>query len=329
MQHALNATTSQINIRHLMAIYLVLPAVLVLYIVDRMYFGSIRMLMPYKPEDLAFWIYIFGMPHVFASFFLLADKEYLRHFSRRLWVSALILLALPPLVAWGLGWWVLQVIFTCMIVYHTVAQQFGVALMVGKRRPDLLHKINTFLGSVAGVAIYLLIYADGDLLTVVLHNERLWRDVCHVLVAIVVLLSTWEIVWHDNRNWRIYMGLNALLLVTMDLLMSQDLTFLIVVTGRVVHEFTAWQIYMHHDHNRNKTVRRNWIYARLSWVKITPYWLGMLLAFGMGIAYTALMNSTGSQALWFLTISFSLYHYWIEGFIWKGNSPPKHQLRVA
>lgn len=319
----------QLQTRHLMMVYLALPAAFVLYLYDVLSSGALRMALPFKPDDLAFWAYVFGMPHVFASFIVLADREYLSQFGRRLGVSALVLLALPPLVTWWLGSWVLQIIFTAMIVYHTVAQQFGVALMVGKRRPDLLHKINTALASIAGVAIYFLIYADGNLLGLILMHDDIWRGACHVLVGVVTALTAWEIQRHSNRNWRLYMGLNALLLLTLDLLVSRDLTFLVVAVGRVVHEVTAWQIYMHHDQSRNQTETRNWALATLSWLSISPYWLGMLLAFVLGIGYTVALKETGNMILWSLAISCSLYHYWIEGFIWRGSSPPKRQLRIV
>lgn len=43
------------------------------------------------------------------------------------------------------------------------------------------------------------------------------------------------------------------------------------------------------------------------------------------IAFTFLFEQF-NQFLALLIVSFSLYHYWIEGFIWKGASGPKQQV---
>lgn len=319
---------SSISINALIALYAVIPLAAIVYGLDQYTFGLVHMILPGRPEEWAFWIYIFGMPHVFASFFLLADKEYVAYFGKKLWVGAAVILALPWLLTALFGPWIMIVGFTAMIVYHTIAQQFGIALVIGKRRPDTLHKINTFVGSALGVVIYMFVYADTD--PAIFYYTGFYKSTLLLLawgmMASVVLMTAWQIIGTTERRGQIYMALNALMLVSMLLLYRSQLGLLVVIMGRIVHEFTAWFIYASHDKNRNHDEMRNLVYRHFAWLKISPYWIGMVLAFTFGIAFTYLSEANG-RFLFYIIVSFSLYHYWMEGFIWKGNSPPKRHLR--
>lgn len=286
-------------------------------------FGIIQSL-PERPEYWSIWIYIFGMPHVFASFLLLADKEYIQEFKSNIIISASILLSLPPLLSLFFDFYVIFFIFTAMIVYHTVAQQFGLSLIASRSKPNFAHKANTILASLVGVVLYTYMYSNDQFSFAVEHKADL-VSLAKVLFIIVTGLSLFQFITSNTRQGRIFVFLNWLLIGSILGFFLAGLEVLSIIIGRIIHEFSAWIIYGVHDHNRNLLNSHNLAYKYLP---IPTQYAGIVLAFVFGIAITFVSESHASF-LAMLIISFSLFHYWIERFIWKGKSGPKQNVRFS
>lgn len=322
------ALPSRVSPKLLIAIYGIVPLLMLVVLADFLTGGLLRLMLPKRPEVWSFWIYVFGLPHIFASFFLLADREYLQYFGGKLWKMALFLLALPIFVYWQFGSEMMVVIFTAMIVYHTIAQQFGIALILAKQRPTWVHQANTIIGSALGVVLYLNIYATGSLGFKLRPHISTMEAVSWIMLAVVFGITLFQIRMTKERYGRVYMWLNLMLLTFMVSMFNYGFSLLMIIAGRVVHEFTAWLIYAAHDKNRSVAGDHNLVYRYFAWSRISPYWMGIVLAFLFGMAFTYLSGEfQGVFAT--LVISMSLYHYWVECVIWKGNSPPKRHIVFA
>lgn len=311
-----------VNTKNLLALYAVLPLALGLLYIDWVTSGHLVASLPMRPEYWSIWIYIFGMPHVFASFILLADKQYWQEFQAKLVVSGIIILMIPPVFTLFFDFYFLFFLFTALIVYHTVAQQFGIALIVSKIRPDRWHIIHTFAGSFIGVILYTYMYADARLELIMPFKPYL-IDIAWVLSILVAGVTVRQYMRATTSAGRLFLLCNLAMLVTMLILFTYGFQLLSIVIGRIIHEFTAWYIYSVHDHNRNAVVHHNVVFKRFP--MIPSRYAGFILAFTLGIAFTFLSEQF-DHFLALLIVSFSLYHYWIEGFIWKGASGPKQQV---
>jgi hypothetical protein len=311
-----------VNTQKLLALYAVLPLSLGLLFIDWISGGSLSQSLPANPEYWPIWIYIFGMPHVFASFILLADKQYWQEFQSKLVVSAIIMLMIPPVFTLFFDFYFLFFLFTALIVYHTVAQQFGIALIVSKIRPDRWHFVHTFAGSFIGVILYTYMYADARLDFIMPFKSYL-LDIACGLSILVGAITVRQYLRANTPAGRLFLLCNLAMLFTMFILFTYGFQLLSIVIGRIIHEFTAWYIYSVHDHNRNSVVHHNLIFKSLP--MIPARYAGFILAFALGIAFIFLSEQF-DHFLALLIVSFSLYHYWIEGFIWKGSSGPKQQV---
>lgn len=319
---------SAISINRLLAVYAIVPISLLVIFLDSQFFNVFKILLPHKPEVWAIWIYIFGMPHVFGGLLMIADKEYLAYYGNKVWYGAVAILLLPLVLIYLVGFNSMFFVFTAMIVYHTIAQQFGIALIIGKKKPDWIHKANTIIGSCVGVMLFCFIYAEGSVSYLLRPYRETMLVVAWSLGAVVVALTAVQMLQTKEKRGRLYMAANVSLLLSMLVSYNYGLTALVVIMGRIVHEMTAWIIYASHDKNRNHQVMNNVIYRKFAWLKIDPYWMGITLAFAFGIAVTFVADFY-RNALFTLIISFSLYHYWTECFIWKGNAPPKRYLKFV
>jgi hypothetical protein len=317
---------STISTKALLSLYAILPIVWLLMLVDYLTNHSLMFALPNRPEFWWIWIYIFGMPHVFASYLLLADNEYLDTYKDKLIKGAIVLLALPPLIMMTAGYAWLFFIFTAMIIYHTISQQYGLSLVMAKIRPDRTHKAITIIGSSIGVLLYTLIYADQSVASLITPYSN-WIDVIVLsFAALLTGLTMLQIKKSQTVIGKWYILSTLLMVLTMIGLFYYGLQVLAVIVGRIIHEFSAWIIYSAHDKARNEKIIHNLIYAKLQWLRIDTYYMGILLAFVAGVSVTY-VSQENQDFLALLIVSFSLYHYWLEGVIWKGKSLPKQHLR--
>lgn len=309
-----------INIRlsHLLMLYAVVPIALALVWLDKGVFdGAILHWSPFRPESWVVWFYVFGMPHVVGGIQMFADKEYLQHYGWRLLLVFVVCLAVPPVVVSMFGQQYLFVIFMLFIVHHTVAQQFGLTLVALKRPPEVVFHVWKWTAVGVGVVLYSMLYFVP--FPLVYFDQYGLRDplilVGEILLGLFLLASV-GLVWKHRGNGLgiAHVGCNAALILTDCYLFYVHYFFLVVIIGRVIHEFTAWPIYVIHDLNRNMVSRPNWLFRSFGWVA-SPAVLSLVFAFGLGFALTYAMTLV--SALSSVVVSLSIYHYYTEHFLWR------------
>ena len=278
--------------------------------------NSILSASPFRPEEWVIWIYVFGMPHVIGGMQTFADTEYIKRYGWKLMRIMIACLLLPILVWVVFGWQSLFVVFTLFIVYHTVAQQFGLTIVALKKAPGFLFYVWKWTAVGVGVLLYLMIYSEPHPIAVVDNGLRGPFITVIEMLLVINILSAAALVWKNRTNkiGVLYLIANASLILVDCFLFYMHYYFLMVIVGRIIHEFTAWPIYVVHDHNRNSVDTKNWIFSMFDRL-IPPAIMSLIFAFSFGFALTFIASKMPYFSL--LVISLSFYHYYSEHFLWR------------
>ena len=320
-----------IRLSRLLLLYTILPVVWAMVYLDKALFdSSIYYALPFRPEVWVVWIYVFGMPHVFASMQTMMDREYLEFYGWRLAGIVLFFLALPATITTITGPMALFIIFTAFIVYHTITQQFGLALAALKTKPGALFFAWKWGAVGVGLVLYSMLYTLPFPIALDYYSDQrnLMVSMSQILLAISLGAGA-LLLWtnRSNRPGQIYIIANSAMIATEFLLFSYGYYAFMVIVGRFIHEFTAWPIYATHDHNRNLTSKPNFLYRAAGLTRIPVIGLSIILAFALGIAFT--YSASVFSVIAPLIVSFSLIHYYTESFMWKRGSIHRRHLAFS
>lgn len=322
---------SSVSLKQLLSLYAIVPIMLVAVWLDKNIFGAYLMhALPFRPEAWIWWVYLFGMPHVVASINTLIDREYLSFYSWKLAYVAGACLALPYVLGWLAGPQAIFVLFAAFIVYHTVAQQFGITIVAMRRKPGTLFRVWKWSAVGAALSLYAMLYTLPMPLVFVDDSplRSMLTGTAEILFAGHVA-SGLALAWiaRGNRLGVAHIAANTLLIAAEFYFFSQGYFALVVILARIIHEFTAWHIYATHDSNRALSGNHNLLFRAFAFTRAPVYLMSIGLAFaiGLGLTYGLLRLDTAGM----LVVSLSLIHYWMEGFLWKGGSIHRRNLAFA
>ena len=100
-------------------------------------------------------------------------------------------------------------------------------------------------------------------------------------------------------------------------------TLFVILIPRVIHDLTAYTVYITHDRNRNRQGRINPLYRLTGGGRLSP----LLLLPALSIAIAFVLSSHQHYpviSIAILTVSF--LHYYFEGFIWRGPNPHRNYV---
>lgn len=320
-----------IDCRWLLALYAVIPACLLLVAADAL-LGDSRLLhsLPADPMLWPFWTLVFGLPHIIASLLTMADREYISHYGKHLRWPLLVFIGIATAGYFGpqpISYQLLFVFFAFYTVYHVLAQQLGLTLMMMGTAPGRLFKAWKWLAVVTGFAIYINVYGAGRVDNPVIGPTTLfdlldWLALA--LCATITLLALRLTPLARNRLGVFYLWANVAMLISALLINHAGYTLLVILIPRVIHDLTAYIVYISHDSNRNSQQPRNLIYRVTGFTRLPPLVLLPLLS----ILLAWLLSSHQHYPLIGITIlSLSFLHYYMESFIWKAQSPHRQNLQ--
>ena len=140
-------------------------------------------------------------------------------------------------------------------------------------------------------------------------------------------LLTWQLArLTEGRLGRAYLWANALLLLSALVIDRLGYTLFVILMPRLIHDLTAYSVYVTHDRNRNQSDQPGWFYRwlpRAQWVPLL--WLPLC---SVAIAWPL----TNLQHYWpvaALVLVVSFMHYYYEGFVWRGDSPLRRHVRFS
>lgn len=320
-----------IDCRWLLAIYAVIPLSVLLVVTDAWLFEGLAIYprIPTQPEDWPFWTVIFGLPHIIASLITMADREYLTHYRHTLLWPLLVFAGIATAGYIGpqpLSYNLLFMFLAFYTIYHVLAQQLGLTLMMMGTPPSRTYRLWKWLLIIAGVAIYMNVYGERYLGNIWLGNVSLYDALTYTAALISAALIVLAIRLTPTSRHRIgvwYLWGNVALILSTLLIQEVGYSLFVILIPRVIHDVTAYIVYITHDRNRNKHEPVNSIYRLTSFTRLSPVILLPLLSIGFAFVLTSYRQYALISIL-ILTMSF--LHYYFEGFIWRGANPHRRYV---
>jgi hypothetical protein len=315
----------------LTALYCVIPLCAAIVAVDMLLLDQALLLnyLPSKPEHWLIWAVIFDTPHILASFFSFADKEYYSFYKSRVLKALAVLSAIvvfstviAPLVLPGGLSTLLMILFSGFFItytmYHVFSQQLGVAISLMKIRPGKLYNPFRWCAAISGAFMYALVVVDKDLYFAGVRFGGVFEMLAAVFIAITCVLGYRLGKDSTNRKGLLYLYSNLAMLVSIYVFLKLGYGVFVIVVPRIVHDITAFYIYAVHDRNRNLQTRHNYIYRSVYF--LSPLVVCPVLA--------VVLSATLKQSALLLTplLIVTLLHYYTEGFIWRGDALHRRQV---
>ncbi len=321
----------------LLAILATTPIAALVAIIDSAFLdGTVRQAMMMDPREIAYWTAVLTVPHIIASLVTFIDREYVAHYRRPLIKGAIIalllgfglpfspmLVGLPP--TFGPAFVLIAMAFYTM--YHNLMQQYGISLMMLRQPPTRDFQFWRWLTIVPAGLAYTVLMAS--FIPIVQENWDLLVAIIGVALAVATLFGVRFVgtILRNPAHTRIgliYFLTNMAMLYVCFGLIVAGYGFLATLVPRIIHDLTAFWIYMVHDQNRNAQTVRNPVYLLPKKLGIPPVLLCMPLA--IGISYV-LMDVLGNLYLVSLFVTaLNFMHYYMEGHMWKRGTPHRQHV---
>ncbi len=281
------------------------------------------------PEQIPYWVFFFGLPHILSSFQTICDAEYLATYRKQA-LFILCLFFLPfALHEMGVPASIILTPFLILTVHHVIVQQYGIAMSVARLRPSMTSAIckwcTVLLGTVAYFQCYSATGLDGN------EHYGMLMALADVLMApllAAIAISGGFLVWRARaqRAGAVLLALNILLFIFALMLIFKTQYVLVgLMLARILHDASGFVVYIGHDTARNRMERKNLLYRAFPFL---PVWL-LNLAFALAIAAVLTYLSSRMAFFGWLVIGITTAHYYMESFIWRGGTPHRQHFRLS
>lgn len=315
-----------IDSRFLLAINAIIPLSFLMIALDLAFWGgTIKTFLPHKPEDYAWFSFIFNLPHIVASFVTYADRDYIRHYKWQLTRSAVLCVTISCAIAFLISPEVFFMCFSVFTIYHLIMQQYGISLMLAKRRPDLIFQFWRWLSLGASASLFLGVY----------RPEQDWWETAGYTMLVLALPFAVLFYWREmreadvSRTSKAYYIASCAIAVAACFASSMGYPFIMVMIPRFIHDATAFTFYAVHDHNRNLDASHNWLYRVLRPLHVSP--LVLCLPLSIALTWYFAMHEYDSLPVMLFLLFITLVHFHMEGYMWKRDTPHRKHVsfRVA
>jgi len=310
----------------------------------------LREFLPLQPSDWALWAIVFNLPHIVSSFVTLADKEYIKYYGVKFLAALTVIVAIVVItmniIPMFLSYQHSQYVYACFYAFfatytmhHILSQQFGIGMMMARIPQSTLYQVMRMCSTMSATSLYMMVFAKNSLQSIHAFGTSA-QTLILIISGISIVCASYCAVRLIQQSDRILgRGLilsNVLMLYATWVCMLLGYTVFVILIPRFVHDITAFIIYSAHDHNRNIRVRHNYFYRCLAILPITPLVLCPILAIGLAYSvesFTAMSDKFFNEQGYFLKIGvqvlfiFGLFHYYIEGFVWKKDGIHRHSLK--
>lgn len=281
-----------------------------------------RFLLSVLPTDiksLFFYYIFFELPHIIASFFMFAEREYRVAYKEALYKKLLILIV-AGIALFVFSQTLFYVIMVAYTLYHVVRQQFGIAKFYGVSESKLLNTLLVTSVAVGSVAF---------LSTTVPIKESLLTGAS--LIGLLGTLAFLVLGKEERKN--IYLLLFMLSFGCSAMLFGLGYILLGLLSMRIVHDITAFIFYGTHNHNRKKD-GANVLFGLFPLNKISPYFLTIAFALIFNLCYIYLVYSFKDSVIISTVLTgiyyiISIMHYFVEGKIWKKGTLARTYIQLS
>lgn len=245
-------------------------------------------------------------------------------------------------------------------MHHVFSQQFGIGMAFMKVARSQRYEWFRGCATVAGTLMYMSVFGKVILRRVEIAGVD-GDDLAVIITGLFVVLTTIQGILlcrqSNSRLGKKYMHSNLLMIAAAYLFLLLDYDFFVIAIPRFIHDITAFIIYSVHDQNRNHEQKHNVIYRFLSFLPLSPLLLCPILAIfvanfmecGVYLLDTALGFYAKGNGDCFLQEYYapdrrnglpfnmqlglqllfvvSLFHYYVEGFVWHRDSIHRHSVK--
>jgi hypothetical protein len=299
------------------------PLVVLVVLLDQVVLhGALRQRMPRHPDDLPFFTLIFNVPHLIASHLILIDSGYLRHHGRFLLIGVAVLLLLTGGVAL-LGDIPFGIATVLVTYYHVFGQQIGLA-GAQVRTADGSFAAWRWLTLGAGLSAMLSLFGPRFGVT---PRVSSWLVVGAAASTLASMGAAWRLSGKSaTAGGRRAVWAGQALLAVMLACVVFRYTIFAVAMVRIVHDLSAFYVYIVHDRNRNLGEGKNLILGPLLRLGVPTFLAGPLLA--IVLAYWV-QHSLGHTLSLHVVYWLSALHYLMESVVWKRGSPHREHVAFA
>jgi len=310
----------RIPFRLLLGIYVIVPILLTIVLADTFFFDNA--LRPYVNLSLRatfIYLFFFELPHIFASYISFADKEYLKTYKKLLLYHVpIILIAGCILTFFSTELAIMLIIGYTM--YHAILQQTGIAkMLLGTKH--LLHRYWSSLAVIIAISVQLYLVRVPTFTQIPLIYFFTFFWIC---VILFITFSTLIYLQAKPGIGKTYFAATSLMLTSAILFFILGYPFFAILVVRFPHDITAFAIYITHDTNRNAATINNSIYKFFAPLRIPI--LVLLPLLGIGLSYLLRYQLHIYDGIVYAGILVNFPHYYLEGYIWKHDTPHRKQL---
>ena len=337
----------QVKARTLLIMMASVPLCILASLIDTYVFnGAVRHYSLDHPLKVVWWIAVLSTPHIIASLVTFADREYIVHYRRPLTKAVIIgcilgiglplgagYLLLPPDLPetfaniMSFGGSVSLVAAAAYTTYHNLQQQYGISLMLMREKPLFIYHLWKWITIIPAGLIFI-----GMNFLHLGESYDIWprcMAVAAVNLFIAAFIAAYIIYAYMKKPGYSRMGLayfcaNGAMIASCFFLAMNGYILFAMLTPRLVHDLTAYWIYMVHDDNRNTDRMRNPFYAGFKKIGIRPAIVCIPLSFLLG--FVLLRISQSAFIVGFFVVMLNYIHYYIEGIIWKRGTPHRQHV---
>lgn len=289
--------------------------------------GQARDFMAMEPRQIAYWTAILTIPHIIASLITFIDREYVSHYRKELTRGTLIGLALGFGVPLLLGSGGLLIAMAFYTMYHNLQQQYGISLMMMRQPPTRDYHVWRWLTIIPGGLVYTILMTS--FLPIVADNWDYLMWGVGITLAIATLFGIRFLLTirknpAHTKIGLIYFIMNMSMLYVGFGLIVLGYGLMAMLVPRIIHDLTAFWIYMVHDQNRNADRVRNPVYAIPHKFGISPAWFCIPLS--LGISYVLMEVFGNLYLVSLIVVSLNFMHYYMEGHMWKRGTPHRQYV---
>ena len=319
-----NSTPALVAIskKYLLAVYIILPILFLVFLGDIFLFNSA--LLPYMGLTsmvLPLYLLFFELPHIIASFFGFADKEYVTHYKKQLLLYLPLLLIATSIllyVNFALG----VTLYLVGTVWHGLKQQTGIALILGAR-PGWLHTAWTLIPVVITslAYIYYIVPEVVPNFIVPLISPIIFGGIISLIVITILKM------WQSAPKVRLYILCVSSLFFFSYAFILTGYIFFAFFAVRFIHDLSAFAFYTTHDQNRNTVERKNLFYRLFTAVPLPVLILTPALA--VLFAYITRVTTDGLAIGYVILVLMGMSHYYLESVMWKRDTPHRKYIKVV
>jgi hypothetical protein len=265
--------------------YLVVPFVIVLILLDYLFFSHrLQTLLLVQPVLVLLAGVLFGLPHIVASLL-----------PASLVAAILTVIVLPELAAY--------VLYTVLTLVHTIGQQAGLSRS-GIRVSNQRYLVWRWSSTVTACCTVLSLAQAGS-----------WKMPLLVIAVLALSVSSYcairLITEAGGAKKAIYLVATQAMLVTSFTCFVTGYALLGVLIPRIVHDCTAFILYACHDNAHTLDSKNNFIYTKFNIKGKHVYWFLPLASVILAI----FINMVG-----FVMITVTYFHYFMEKTAWSRQS---------